>query len=310
VTYPWLQDVESEFTARLQGKRLAHGLLLSGPEGTGKVELARALLASLLCLEGSYPACGSCRSCRLLSGGAHPDGHVVTLEVNEKTGNMRTVIVVEQVRRLIASLQLTNSVSRRKAALLFPAEAMNRSAANALLKTLEEPVGDAVLLLVSHRPSWLPATVRSRCQALQVRLPEPQAALQWLTETLSCTPDEAQQALEAAAGSPLRARQLLQDGTTEAYRTVNVALDELRAGTADPGAVSLQMGEVDPAMLWTWLSLRAAREMRAQLGQAPLARHLADLQREADRNHGYAGTQVRQDLLLRDWLIQWARLPA
>jgi len=140
VSYPWLQDAEAEFAERLESGRLAHALLLSGPADSGKVDLAERFLASALCLENRYPACGTCRSCQLAASGAHPDGHVVTYEEHPKTGKMRTELVIDQVRRLTASLFLTNTISRRKAALIHPVEAMNRNTANALLKTLEEPL--------------------------------------------------------------------------------------------------------------------------------------------------------------------------
>lgn len=323
MSYPWLQAVETEFAERLQGGRVAHAFLVSGPPGTGKGELAGRFMASLLCLDGGYPACGACRSCKLLQTGAHPDGHVVTFEQHPKKDELRTEIVIDQVRRLTESLQLTNTISRRKAALILPAEAMNSSAANALLKTLEEPPGDATLLLVSHQPSRLPATIRSRCQALHVRLPERQAALAWLERAASAAAEDAALALEAAAGSPLIALRMLGQGETRAYRDLDATLDTLRAGGCEPAAAMAAVAEIDPALLWTWLSLRAARETRACLdgdshdrpslarpGIDPigLARRFADLQREADRNRRLVPTPVRKDLLLQDWLIQWSRL--
>jgi DNA polymerase-3 subunit delta' len=326
MTYPWLQAVETEFAERLQGARVAHAFLISGPPGTGKGELAGRFMASLLCLEGGYPACGRCRSCSLLQTGAHPDGHVVTFEQHPKKDELRTEIVIDQVRRLTESLQLTNTISRRKAALILPAEAMNSSAANALLKTLEEPPGDATLLLVSHQPSRLPATIRSRCQALHVRLPERQAALAWLERAAAQAParssgqapNAAALALEAAAGSPLIALRMLGQGETRAYRELDATLDALRAGRCEPAEAMAALAEIDPAQLWSWLSLRAARETRACLdrdsndrpGVDPmgLARRFADLQREADRNRRLVPTPVRKDLLLQDWLIQWSRL--
>ena len=320
MSHPWLEAVETEFAERLQGGRVAHAFLVSGPPGTGKRELAGRFMASLLCLEGSYPACGACRSCKLLETGAHPDGHVVTFEQHPKKDELRTEIVIDQVRRLTESLQLTNTISRRKAALIFPAEAMNGSAANALLKTLEEPPGDATLLLVSHQPSRLPATIRSRCQALHVRLPERQAALAWLERAAAQALDEdvAALALEAAAGSPLIALRMLGQDETRAYQELDATLDTLRAGRCEPAAAMAAVAEIDPAQLWSWLSLRAARETRACLDRdshdrptadpVGLARRFADLQREADRNRRLVPTPVRKDLLLQDWLIQWSRL--
>ena len=306
--YPWLQDIEAEFSERLRGGRMAHAIMVSGPEGLGKTELGRAFLASLLCLEDGYPACGHCRSCQLLGTGAHPEGHILTFEPHPKRDVMRTELIVDQVRRLTAALQLTNSVSRRKAALAYPAESLNASAANALLKTLEEPPGDAVLILVSHNPSRLPATVRSRCQSLHVRLPDSDVSIPWLSEAAQVAPDEAALALEAAAGSPLRALRILREEGIEPYRALGELLDGLRSGRVDPPTAMSALAEVDPELLWSWLSLRSAHETRARLDHGALARALAQLQIEADRNRRLLATPVRKDLLLQDWLIQWARL--
>jgi DNA polymerase-3 subunit delta' len=308
--YPWLQEVESEFAERLLGGRMAHAIMLSGPAGLGKTELGRAFLAGLLCLQERYPACGVCRSCQLLATGAHPEGHILTFEPHPKREGLRTELLVDQVRRVTAALQLTNSVSRRKAALLYPAESLNESAANALLKTLEEPPGDAVLILVSHNPARLPATVRSRCQNLCARLPDGEVAIPWLAQAAQVAPDEAALALEAAAGSPLKARRILRQEGIEPYRALSELLEGLRSGRSDPATALSALGEVDPDLLWSWLSLRAARETRARLDQASLARDLARLQIEADRNRALLATPVRKDLLLQDWLIQWARLSA
>ena len=154
MTMAWLDPAREEFRNRLQSDRLAHAFLLSGQTGTGKQGLVMEMAAALLCLEKSLPACGSCRSCQLLASGAHPDFRILSFELNDK-GKLRSEIVIDQVRELISFLQLTTTISEKKVALIQPAEAMNKNAANALLKTLEEPPGDAVILLLSHDPSRL-----------------------------------------------------------------------------------------------------------------------------------------------------------
>ncbi len=310
MNYPWLEALAAEFAERLRSGRMAHAVLLSGPAGLGKIELARGFLASLLCLEETWPACGTCRSCQLLGSGAHPEGHVLTFEQHPKKDELRKELVIDQIRRLTAALQLTNTVSRRKAALLYPAEFMNSSAANALLKTLEEPPGDAVLILVAHNRSRLPATVRSRCQGLHARLPELDLAVPWLVQASGSPEQAAELALEAAAGSPLRALRMLEEDTLGPYRALTETLASLREGRCEPMAAMAALADVDPELLWAWLSLRAANETRSRLGRAPVARDLARLQLEADRNRGLVATPVRQDLLLQDWLIQWSRLSA
>ena len=308
MTPPWLQAVESEFAERLQSGRLAHALLISGPADCGKTDLAKAFMSSVLCLENTYPACGKCRSCQLAASGAHPDGHVITFEENPRTGELRKELVIDQVRRLTSSMYLTNTISRRKAALVYPVEAMNKNTANALLKTLEEPPGDAVLILVSHAPGRLLATIRSRCQALQVRQPDFATALNWILSEHGLAESEAELALRAAAGSPLRALRMSQDGGTEQYRQVHQLLQGLRKGQAGVAQAMKELGEIDPDRLWAWMSLLAANFSRSLATHGQQSKPVLDLQYQADRNRGFARSPVRKDLLLQDWLIQWSEL--
>ena len=303
----WLEPVRGEFRERLESGRLAHALLLSGPAGTGKLDLALELAAGLLCQQGIWPACGKCRSCELINSGAHPDYRRLSFELNAK-GNIRTEIVIEQVRKLISSLQLTTTISARKVAILHPAEAMNRNAASALLKTLEEPPGDTVMILVSDDPGRLPATIRSRCQNLHVRLPETRLALEWLMENGDYDPLEAESALQAAARSPLRARDMLDDGSTAHYSLVSSTLDDMLRGRCGPGQAVAALADVNPGHLWTWLSLCAAEKIRRNIEVKRSAKLFAQLQSIADRNRSLLSTQVRKDLLLQDWLIQWAQI--
>jgi len=309
VTLPWLQAVEAEFAERLRSGRLAHALLLYGPADTGKVDLARRFMAAALCVGGEYPACGACRSCQLLSSGAHPDGHVVTFEEHpKKPGTMRTELVVDQVRALTASLFLTNTISRRKAALVFPVEEANVSALNALLKTLEEPPGDTLLILVAHNRGRLPATIRSRCQSLAVRMPEHREALRWTMSEAGLDETDAAAALEAAAGSPLRAVRLAREGAVARFRELREGLDRLRRGAVEPGPLLSAFADEDAERLWAWISLHAAADARQRALSGADARALLDLQRQADGYRRLAPSPVRKDFLLQDWLIQWARL--
>jgi len=310
MNFPWLAAADAEFSERLQQGRLPHALLLSGPRGTGKSTLANDFTASILCLENTHPACGSCRSCQLQSTGAHPDRHVITFEEHPRTGELRKELVVDQVRRLIASLNLTNTISRRKAALIYPAEAMNRNAANALLKTLEEPHGETVLMLVSHDIARLPATIRSRCQNLHVRLPDPATALDWLSGQEGFEAGGAAAALQAAAGSPLEALNMSRSGATDKYRLLTATLDELRSGRMGSGAAMAALAEIDPDSLWSWISLLTSGELKSGIHEHQLAHELSILQSLADHNRRLVATPVRKDFLLQDWLIQWARLSA
>lgn len=143
--YPWQQALWSQLGGRAQH---AHAYLLYGPAGIGKRALAEHWAAQLLCQRpAAAGACGECKACQLLAAGTHPDYFVLEPEEAEKP------IRVDQVRDLVGFVVQTAQLGGRKVVLLEPAEAMNVNAANALLKSLEEPSGDTVLLLISHQPA-------------------------------------------------------------------------------------------------------------------------------------------------------------
>jgi DNA polymerase-3 subunit delta' len=310
--YPWLQSAWEAFTDRILANRMPHALLVHGPEGIGKSALARDMAGLLLCQSpGEGRACGACRSCELMASGAHPDWFRLSPEEGKHQ------ILVEGVRSTIRSLSLTTTISERKLALLEPAEAMNRSAANALLKSLEEPPGDAVLILVAHDPSRLPVTIRSRCQAIGLAMPNRDAASDWLCSAVAADAETAATALDAAGGSPLRAVAFLEQGLVEAHQGLERQLRGLLDQSQGLAKVVSDLQEVNPDTLWLWLSTRSAVALRASVtsgsrwpgpGCSPARDQLARLQQLADRNRQLARTGVRGDLLLRDWLIKWSDL--
>ena len=309
--YPWLSGQWSFFKQRLDRDKLAHALMIEGPAGSGKTALATAMVGRLLCRENQAYACGHCRSCTLLAGRAHPD----CFELEPEEGS--EVIKVDQVRALINKLNLTTSISERKVAYIHPAEAMNAAAANALLKSLEEPAGNnTVLILVSNNPTRLPVTIRSRCQSISVSQPDPGLVLDWLEKHSDKAPDLVKAALQAAGGSPLRAVEFLDSPSLDAFRQVRTGLATL---LSRPGAVSMvsnELGELRPVDLWRWLSICTGEVIKSIMADQPLnwlpanpklrSKLLLDLQSKADINRQLSSTPVRGDLLLQDWLIRWA----
>ncbi len=328
---PWLDDARRQFNQQLLAGRQSHAVLISGPVGLGKLQLAKEMAAALLCLkpltegaEGVGLACGKCRSCSLFTGGAHPDFRLLSFIAKDKSEELRTVIVIDQVRELISSMQLTNGLSPRKVALIHPAEAMNRNAANAILKTLEEPAGEVVLLLVSNDASRLPATIRSRCQSLNLRPPASNESIEWLQRHASVDRDMAVLALQAAAGSPLQAALLLQQGRVDEFRQLVGSLQQISHDVEAIAPAYEQLFKLEPGELWNWLALASAEQLRSCFGAEQdagrnmgsskvnmktnirAARQYADLHALANRNRRLLSTALRKDLLLRDWLIQWA----
>ena len=145
----------------------------------------------------------------MMRADTYADFNLVTLEYNEKTKKINKNINIEQIRKLIHEVYLTSQYKRLKIAVIYPAEAMNKSSANALLKTLEEQASRVLIILLTHNPGRIPVTLRSRCQAWSINPPTREQALNWLREQ----DFEAQTAasyLEFAAGDPVLALQLKQ----------------------------------------------------------------------------------------------------
>lgn len=197
----WQQRAWAQARTALESGRMPHALLIGGPAALGKRELARQLAYRLMCSTPQQGrACGHCRNCALLEAGTHPDLIEETLELNDK-GEPRKEILIAQIRRLSERLFLTPQIAAGQVALIHPAEALNRSAFNALLKTLEEPPPGRCLILVADQPQRLPATIRSRCQWLRVDLPPRAEALDWLQQQGFDARSSAE-ALDAAQGNP------------------------------------------------------------------------------------------------------------
>lgn len=248
---PWLAP------ALARGLALrAHALLLHGPGQVGQLELGLGLARGWLCETADAargePACGRCHSCRLMESRSHPDFQLLmpqalreslgwgTAEEGDDAGGAKASkakpsreIRIDAVRSAIDWGHTTATRGRAKVILIHPAQALNAVAANALLKTLEEPAGRLRLVLTAHDPEALLPTVRSRCQRLQIELPAPEVAVAWLAEQ---GVDGAAVLLTAAGGQPLEALALRADGIDAA------------AWQALPGAVL--RGQAAPVADW------------------------------------------------------------
>jgi len=220
MNYYWINSQWEQLTGDL-GK-LPHALLIHGPRGIGKNALAIRFANLLLCESPmSSSPCGRCEGCRWFRDGNHPDFRLVQPEsmaedpeVEEggqgeerpgKKAKPSNEIKVGQIRGLADFLYVGSHRGARRVALIHPAEAMNLNAANALLKGLEEPPTNAVFILVSHAPSRLLPTVRSRCVQLAAPLPDEAGALKWLAANGIAKPDRW---LAFAGGAPLLALEL------------------------------------------------------------------------------------------------------
>jgi DNA polymerase III subunit delta' len=164
---PWQQRQWQAVSAALAQQKLAHALLMVGPRGAGKRYFATRLARALLCgarTEDGAP-CGRCRSCTLAQAGTHPDLFRLEKEEGSK------VVKVDDLREFNRRVFLTPQLGKGLVGIIDPVDGLNRSSANALLKSLEEPPAGAHILLVGERWMSLPATLRSRCLILRFALP-------------------------------------------------------------------------------------------------------------------------------------------
>ncbi|MCV6627851.1 MAG: DNA polymerase III subunit delta' [Cellvibrionaceae bacterium] len=223
IPYPWQQDTWLGLCQRIEAEALPHGLLLSGQSGLGKSQLARCLAEYLLCLKpANERACGSCKGCELVAAGTHPDLHWVMPDEPGKA------IKIEHVRSLNHFLGQTAQQGGYRVAVLEPAEAMNINAANALLKNLEEPGANTLLVLLADNPSRVMATLRSRCQAIALPTPNAELASRWLAPL--CGDHQPEQLLAMCGGAPLAARDLLHEGRLEQRQAFAKDLSAIASG--------------------------------------------------------------------------------
>ncbi|MGD2136793.1 MAG: DNA polymerase III subunit delta' [Gammaproteobacteria bacterium] len=231
--YPWLEPYRESLAAVMRQGRLPHALLLSGLPGMGKGAFADYLARMLLCESPSGKdagPCDRCPGCVQLTAGSHPDFFRVGIE------DEATAIKVDQVRELSRRLGLSSHRGGYKVAVMDPAEAMNVNAANSLLKTLEEPADNTVVVLVSAFPARLSATIRSRCQHVRIDTTDRDAARRWLATQIP--PGEAVAVyLQLANGAPLEARHLAEADVIAARRTCFQALVGILDGNS--GSLSL-----------------------------------------------------------------------
>lgn len=226
--FPWQKEQWQKLVNLKNENRLPHALLLSGMSGTGKASFADHLSRLLLCQQNKADEACLCHPCRLIAGRAHPN--VLWIEP-EKTGQ---AIKVDQVRYVSEFVNQSSFQDGYRIVLIHPADAMNVNAANALLKTLEEPAPNAILVLVADQHARLPATVLSRCQRITFPQPKKAEALGWLMQELKDKTIEPELLLNLANGAPFAALKLVEEEALTCRQTLFQTLYALSQKQGDP----------------------------------------------------------------------------
>lgn len=315
---PWHQAPWQQALGLIRDRRLPHGLLLAGPEGVGKQAFAEALVQYLLCQRRQdWAACGQCKSCQLLAAGTHPD--LFRLEPEEEGKALK----VDQVRELVGFAAHSAQFGGYRVVVIRPADALNVQSANALLKTLEEPGRDTVILLLTDRPLSLLATIRSRCQQWPLAIPASAEALDWLAPQVGGDA-KARLLLSLAGGAPLRALAVLEQSWFSEREALLKDMLEVREGRQPASSVAQRWQKVGlPALLASWRAVLPDVAKRALSAEAPLnnsdllpiinrlaagisARTALEMLTAADEAARLAEGNVNSQLLIENLWLHWA----
>lgn len=280
-SYPWLAYARAQIATAAARARLPHALLIHAARGLGAERLARWIAAFVLCEARADAPCRRCAACRLAAVGNHPDLTWVTRAEDAKQ------LQIDQIRSLCDILALKSYRGGYKVAVIATADVMNANAANALLKTLEEPPPQSLLILCSARPSRLPPTVASRCQRLTIAAPPRQLALDWLSGQDSSA--DWSRILGFACRAPLRALELHAGTFAELDRDMAQAVAQLARRELDIPAVAERWAKdaLETRLDWieTWITDSVRRRLleRANLQTNGGIRKIRDLYGVLDR---------------------------
>lgn len=276
VIHPWNQEIWQNLT--LEPARANHALLFNGDAGLGKQDLAFALAHFVMTENHS-------QSESLFNAGSHPDLHVIMPECEVSEGLLgdfakrylephsgkkpKRAINIEQIRRLSGAMVTHPHISTHRVILIFNAETMNRNAANALLKSLEEPPQNTLFIIVSDELSKLAKTIRSRCSLVNFRQPDFQSAKAWLKLDSRLPKDQIDTNLSMSNNQPLQAIKLFETGYLESLKAVFTDVNNLWMRRAEITAVAKTWQTIGGGEVLDVLQKLSTDLLRAMLTEAP-----------------------------------------
>ena len=321
--YPWFETQWQHINKLIDADKLPHALIINGTKGIGKLHFAGCIARLVLCQNSvDGVPCGKCHSCQLFDSSGHPDLYHLTPQDGAQ-------IKVDQVRDLGHFMQNTAQQGGYRVVILNPAEAMNISAANALLKTLEEPGDKSLLLLIADQLGQVMPTIKSRCQRIDCPKPQTDIASKWLSEALDLPQDQSEQLLNVVHGAPLLGLSFKSGGDQTLRANLIIGLKSVLQQKTGPLELAAQFAKEDALVLISWLysllvdvsKLHLAGEdchivngdMRKMLNTLSQRSKIHDIHKLADKVQGHrnallARQNPNKQLLLEDLFLDWKNL--
>ncbi|WP_341659956.1 DNA polymerase III subunit delta' [Vibrio sp.] len=311
-TYPWLSSIWKEWQSSLEQDTFPNAVLLSSHLGMGTEVLVSIFTQAVMCSNYASEACGVCHSCQLMQASNHPDYHLIKPEKSAKS------ISVDQIRGCNRLAQESSQLSGKRIFIIEPAEAMTESAANALLKTLEEPSSTCIFLLISYQPHRLLPTVSSRCQRWQVTKPSAHEVADWLSQQVSFT--IAPHIAHVNGNAPTTIQSFMDRGQEALYQQLEQSLLDILKHDGDLVALAkLLASSHEESLDWMWYILTDAQKVYFGLDApyfSPIAKELIhylsyeklfqqteNLSKLTEQLREYSG--LNSELLILDWLIKF-----
>ena len=305
----WLHGAYRRLCAPIDSAKVAHALMLNGSTGIGKRQLAKQFAQRLLCTRATALefACGQCAECLLVAAGTHPDEYTIGILEDKQS------ISIEQIRQLSGLLHQSAHRSGYRVVTIAPAESMTLGAANALLKTLEEPGQKTVLILIADDISKVSATIRSRCVRMPLSVPETEVGRAWLqTELASESQETIEALLQMSSGAPLLAKVRFEQGALEQVRQLESGLQGIAKGLLSPGAVSGTQPDIELS-LDTLQRVILGGVQKSLQNQSPVPARVWDAFAEivlSAKRSLRRNASLNSALLLESVLAQWFDLTA
>ncbi|MCG3731689.1 DNA polymerase III subunit delta' [Vibrio cincinnatiensis] len=311
--YPWLTPAWIVWKTQLDHARFASATLISAPEGCGSFQLVERFAQALMCTHDSSEPCGFCHGCELMRSESHPDYHLIR---PEKAGKN---ITVDQIRYANRLAQESSQLSGFRLIVIEPAEAMNESAANALLKTLEEPAEKCIFVLLTVNINQLLSTIVSRCQKIVVPEPTPQVVNEWLA--LECRDPIPDYAAHICSHSPLVTKEAMASGDIKHYLEIETLFLSALQGDLSSLLACSQWLSAKPLtyLKWIWFLLTDAQKVTfgimdsyftpgsqsvsTTISLALLQQQAESLVKLIEQLRLFSG--LNAELLITDWLLKF-----